>query len=334
MSSAMLAYDDIQAAAEVLQDHIVRTPLLESELLNQRLQGRVLFKAENLQRTGSFKIRGATNKILSLDAEQCGHGVVAYSSGNHAQGVAAAAASMNLPATIVIPSDAPALKIANTRAYGAQLELYDRYEQNREQIAEDIAEREGRVIVKPYDDEKIIAGQGTVGLEIIEQLAERAIEADAVLCPCGGGGLIAGLSTAIKTHLPDLQIYAVEPQNFDDTKRSLLSGKRETNQADARSICDAIVTPTPGEITFEINNRLLSGGLDVSDEAVKQAIMTAYNYLKLVVEPGAAVGLAAILSGEYSLGGKTVVVVLSGGNMDIETLMDYRMVTNSSLLVG
>ncbi|MCP4494029.1 MAG: threonine/serine dehydratase [Gammaproteobacteria bacterium] len=330
----MLAYDDIQAAAVVLRDHIVRTPLLESELLNQQLKGRVLFKAENLQRTGSFKIRGATNKILSLDEKQRSSGVVAYSSGNHAQGVAAAAARMNIPATIVIPKDAPALKIANTRAYGAQLELYDRYQQNREQITEDIAECEGRAIVKPYDDEKIIAGQGTVGLEIVEQLAEKAIVVDTVLCPCGGGGLIAGLSTAIKAHLPDSQIYAVEPQYFDDTKRSLLSGKRETNQAEARSICDAIVTPTPGEITFEINSRLLSGGYAVSEDAVKQAIVTAYNYLKLVVEPGAAVGLAAILSGEYQLEGKTTVVVLSGGNMDIETLMDYRMVTNSSLLVG
>ncbi len=319
----MLAYDDIQAAAAVLKNHIIRTPLLESELLNQQLQGRVLFKAENLQRTGSFKIRGATNKILSLAEKQRSSGVVAYSSGNHAQGVAAAAASMNIPATIVIPSDAPALKIANTKAYGARVELYDRYQQNREQIAEDIADREGRAIVRPYDDEKIIAGQGTIGLEIAEQLSERSVKVDAVLCPCGGGGLIAGVSTAIKANLPEVQAYAVEPQYFDDTRRSLLSGKRETNRADARSICDAIVTPTPGKITFEINNRLLSGGYAVSEDAVKQAIVTAYNYLKLVIEPGAAVGLAAILSGEYQLDGKTAVVVLSGGNMDFEMLKDF-----------
>ena len=188
-------------------------------------------------------------------------------------------------------------------------------------IAADIAEREGRVIIPPYDDAEIIAGQGTIGLEIIEQLAEKSLSIDGVLCPCGGGGLISGLATAMTFHKPDLPIYSVEPEDFDDTRRSLEAGERLENSPDARSICDAIVTPTPGEITFEINRKLLAGGLSVSDEAVANAVIEAYRLLKLVVEPGAAVGLAALMSGVYKLDGKTVVVVLSGGNIDIDTLV-------------
>ena len=317
----MLQIDDITKAAALLQPHIVRTPLLESDLLNEKLGGRVLFKAENLQRTGSFKIRGASNKILNLSPQQCAQGVVAYSSGNHAQGVAAAAASIGISATIVIPEDAPALKIANTRAYGANVVLYDRYQQNREAIAAEIAAQENRVIIPPYDDAAIIAGQGTVGLEIAQQLDEKSIDIDAVLCPCGGGGLIAGVSTALKDCQPDISIYAVEPESFDDTKRSLEANQRLQNHADARSICDSIVTPMPGEITFEINRKLLSGGLAVGDEAVAKAVIEIYTSLKLVVEPGAVVGLAAIMSNVYKLDGKTVVVILSGGNIDIDTLV-------------
>ena len=318
----MIDIKDIQNAAVKLKRHIVKTPLLESELLNERLGGRVIFKAECLQKTGSFKIRGASNKILNLSDQQRSQGVVAYSSGNHAQGVAAAAQSLNISATIVIPRDAPKLKIANTRACGGNVVLYDRYEQNREAIAADIAEREGRIIIPPYDDEEIIAGQGSIGLEILEQLAEKSIEIDAVLCPCGGGGLISGLATALAASKPDLPIYAVEPEGFDDTKRSLEAGERCSNAGDARSICDAIVTPTPGEITFEINRKLLASGLAVSDESAAKAVIEAYTSLKLVVEPGAAVGLAAIMSGVYPLDGKTVVVILSGGNIEIETLVE------------
>ena len=319
----MLDVNVIKSAAELLRPHIVRTPLLESELFNERLGGRVLFKCENLQRTGSFKIRGASNKILNLTSQQCKQGVVAYSSGNHAQGVAAAAASVGTSATIVIPEDAPALKIANTKAYGANVVLYDRYRQSREAIAADIAKKESRIIIPPYDDPAIIAGQGTVGLEILEQLEEKALDIDAVLCPCGGGGLIAGVSSALKAKLPDLSIYSVEPDGFDDTKRSLESGKRETNLTSSISICDAIVTPTPGELTFKINQKLLKSGLVVSDEAAMQAVVEAYKWLKLVIEPGAAVGLAAILSGTFRLDGKSVVVIFSGGNIDLATLVDY-----------
>ncbi len=319
----MLHIDQIIKAATTLRPHIVRTPLLESDLLNEQLGGRVLFKTENLQRTGSFKIRGASNKILNLTPQQRDQGVVAYSSGNHAQGVAAAAARVGISATIVIPEDAPALKIANTKAYGANVVLYDRYQQSREEIAADIAQRQSRVIIPPYDDADIIAGQGTVGLEIAEQLDEKSIVIDALLCPCGGGGLVAGVSSVLKARIPDVSIYSVEPEGFDDTKRSLDSGQRKSNTPGVSSICDAIVTPTPGELTFEINRKLLKGGLVVSDEAVMQAVVEAYTRLKLVVEPGAAVGLAAILSGAYQLEGKTVAVVLSGGNIDLATLVDY-----------
>ncbi len=317
----MVELNDIIKAAVLLNPHVVRTPLLENSLLNQQLGGRVLFKAECLQRTGSFKIRGASNKMLGLNAEQLKRGVVAYSSGNHAQGVAAAAQSLNASATIVIPRDAPALKIANTRAYGANVVLYDRYKESRESIAAEIAEREGRVVVPPYDDEAIIAGQGTVGLEIIDQLGNQSIKADALLCPCGGGGLISGVASAINSKMPDVSVFAVEPLGFDDTKQSLELGKRVENKPDARSICDAIVTPMPGEITFEINRRLLSGGFVVDDQAVLQAMKTAFTYLKLAVEPGAAVGLAALLSDAYPLQGKTVVVILSGGNIELDTLL-------------
>lgn len=317
----MVELSNIIKAAALLSPHVVRTPLLENSLLNQKLAGRVLFKAECLQRTGSFKIRGASNKMLGLDERQLSQGVVAYSSGNHAQGVAAAAQSLKISATIVIPEDAPALKIANTRSYGANVILYDRYNESREAIAADIAEREGRIIIPPYDDEAIIAGQGTVGLEIIEQLDENSIRADAILCPCGGGGLISGVATVIKTKSPEVSIYSVEPLDFDDTRRSLETGERIQNKPEARSICDAIVTPTPGEITFDINRRLLNGGVAVDDQSVKQAMKTAFTYLKLVVEPGAAVGLAALLSGAYSINGQTVVVILSGGNIELEALL-------------
>ncbi|MFT5220476.1 MAG: threonine dehydratase [Planctomycetota bacterium] len=311
----------IKLAQQRLQGLVNLTPIIESEELNQRYGGRILFKAECLQRTGSFKIRGASNKLLSLSAENLRNGVVAYSSGNHAQGVAAAAQAMGVPATIVIPRDAPALKIANTRAFGAEVVLYERNSESREQIAADIASQKSAAIVPPYDDEDVIAGQGTVGLEILDQLG---FSPDAVLCPCGGGGLVSGLATALKGSDDSIDVFAVEPENFDDTCRSLELGQRVANAAGVSSICDAIVTPTPGEITFEINRRLLSGGIKVSDDMVRQAVIEAYTRLKLVVEPGAAVGLAALCGGQYQLQGKTIVIVLSGGNMDIDTLIQIR----------
>ena len=324
MKEQTVTIADIQRASERIKSYVVRTPLLESELLNEQLNGRVLFKPECLQRTGSFKIRGALNKLSSLTSEQRQRGVIAYSSGNHAQGVATAAKIFNISAKIVMPSDAPTLKIANTRAYGAATILYDRYNEDRVQIAEDIAKEEGLTVIRPYDDVSIIAGQGVVGLEIVEQVAALEVQPDAILCPCGGGGLISGLATAVKASLPKVQVYAVEPAGFEDTQRSLIAGERLSNAPEARSICDAIVTECPGQITFAINRVLLSGGLVVSEADVIRALAEAFIRLKLVVEPGGVVGLAALLAGHYDLKGKTAVVVLSGGNIDLQSFIDFQ----------
>lgn len=317
----MISLKQIQQAQARLAGRIVTTPILESEWINQRFGGRVLFKCECLQKTGSFKIRGATNMLLGLDPGQLKNGVVAYSSGNHAQGVAAAAASLGVEATIVIPRDAPAMKLANTRAYGAVVVLYERDSESREEIAAEIAAQKNAVIIPPYDDEAIIAGQASVGMEILQQLD---CVPDAVLCPCGGGGLVAGVSSAIKLQHPGVDIFAVEPAGFDDTRRSLEAGQHVANQPGARTICDAIVTPTPGQLTFAINRELLRGGLVVDDDAVREAMVTAFTRLKLVVEPGAAVGLAALISGAYKLEGRTLVVILSGGNVDLASLLQYQ----------
>jgi threonine dehydratase len=320
----MIDISDIEQAAQRLTQKVVCTPLIEFDLLNTQLDGRVLFKTECLQTTGSFKIRGATNKLLSLSERERRRGVVAYSSGNHAQGVAAAAMLMGIKARIVMPRDAPEIKLANTRSYGASVVLYERNTESREQIANAIASDDGLSLIPPYDDEMVIAGQGTVGLEILQQLQQQAISVDALLCPCGGGGLIAGVSTAVKSRRPDIEIFAVEPTDFDDTRRSLIADERLANAPGVSSICDAIVTPTPGELTFEINRKLLSGGIAVSDAAVAEAVMYAFTRLKLVVEPGGAVGLAALLCGAFPLKGKTVVVILSGGNMDLNNLVDFQ----------
>lgn len=321
MNQESFNINNIREAANRLAGKIVHTPLLESPLLNEQLGGRALFKPECLQKTGAFKYRGALNKLSTLNAEQRRNGIVAFSSGNHAQGVAAAARSMGINAKIIIPKDAPALKIANTRAYGAEVVLYDRYKESREDIGREMAEREGRALVKPYDDHEIMAGQGTAGLEIADSLQEMGVQADALLCPCGGGGLIAGVSTAIKALSPQTEIYSVEPKGFEDTQRSLISGQREINETQGGSICDSIVTPQPGELTFAVNRHTLSGGLVVSDTMVMEAMQQAFNHLKLVVEPGGVVGLAALLAGEYDVRDKTVVVLLSGGNVDLATFL-------------
>ncbi len=317
------SFEHIRKAAAKLNGQVVYTPLLESSLLNDQLGGRVLFKPECLQYTGAFKYRGALYKILMLTKQQRAKGVVAYSSGNHAQGVAAAARAAGINAKIIIPQDAPTLKIQNTRDYGAEVILYDRYTESREQMGRQIAEQEGRILIPPYDDHAIIAGQGTVGLEIAESLTAMEIAADAVLVPCGGGGLIAGVSTAIKALSPATRIFAVEPVGFDDTRRSLLSGQREINTTQGGSLCDAIVTPQPGILTFAVNQQTLAGALVVEESAVLSAMQLAFSRLKLVVEPGGVVGLAALLSGAYAVEGKTVVVVLSGGNVDAVT---FRLV--------
>lgn len=310
---------DIRVAAGRLAGVAVRTPLLESPLLNERLGGRLLVKAEPLQRTGSFKFRGAFNRVSLIPEADRARGVVALSSGNHAQGVAAAAAMLGLPATVVMPADAPAIKRANAEALGATVIAYDRCSEDREAIAAEFADRTGATVVKPYDDPGIIAGQGTVGLEIAQQAAELGVRPDAVLVCCGGGGLVSGTALALSEAAPGVPVWCVEPAAFDDTRRSLAAGRRLGNADGATSICDALLSPTPGELTFELNRRLLAGGLAVSDDEVRAAMRTVFEALKLVVEPGGAVAIAAALSGKIPIAGRTTVAVASGGNVDPET---------------
>ena len=307
---------DIEAAARRLAGVAVRTPLLEAPSLNRQLGARLLVKAEVLQRTGSFKFRGAYNRISQLGPAELKRGVVAFSSGNHAQGVAHAAALCGCPAVIVMPANAPAIKIGNTRNYGAEVVLYDRDREDREAIGRRIAAERGAILVPPYDDLDIIAGQGTVGLELAAQCAEAGVVPDALLVPASGGGLLAGSSTAVKAKYSAIKIYVTEPAGFDDHGRSLISGQRERNAPGRYSFCDALLSQSPGELTFAINKRTLTGGLSVTDAEVEAAIVAAFLHFKLVVEPGGAVGLAAVLAGKLDCRGKVVAVVASGGNVD------------------
>jgi threonine dehydratase len=312
----------VEAAAGRLAGQAVETPLLESEDLNAHAGARVFIKAETLQRTGSFKFRGAFNKISQLPRGATG-GVVAFSSGNHAQGVAAAAQLCGLPAAIVMPADAPAIKVANTRGYGAEVIFYDRYgSEDRQQIAGRLAAERGAALVKPFDDPDIIAGQGTIGLEIARQSKSKGAMPEIVLAPCGGGGMIAGCATALTALVPGVTIYAVEPAEFDDTARSLAAHRRLSNPPGRTTICDALMGPTPGELTFAVNDHLLAGGLAVTDREVQAAMAYAFRVLKLVVEPGGAVALAAILSRKIDLNGRTTAIVCSGGNVDPATFRD------------
>lgn len=315
-------YRDIVDAAERLRGIAVRTPLLDCPVALTRGRGRVLIKAEVLQRTGSFKFRGAYNFISQLDIETRKRGIVAFSSGNHAQAVAAVAAMFDTSATIVMPSDAPRLKIEATCGYGADIVLYDRRTESREAIAAALVEDRGATMVPPYNHRMTIAGQGTVGLEIMEDLVQRNLQPDIVLVPCSGGGLVAGTATAIKHGAPDTAIYTVEPAGYDDTARSLQSGQLEHTDCLTPSICDALLVPTPGDITFSINRQLLTGGLVVNDAMARAAMAAAFRHLKLVVEPGGAVALAAVLNDLIDISEKTVVVVCSGGNVDPDTFSE------------
>jgi threonine dehydratase len=310
--------EDVRAAAARLRGLIVDTRLVESPALNDKFGGRILFKPEILQRTGSFKFRGAYNKISSIPAEDRSRGVVAFSSGNHAQGVAASAAMFGIEAVIAMPYDAPAVKVENVRGMGAEVVLYDRFGEDRMTVVKPYRER-GMVLVPPFDDPAIIAGQGTIGLELVAEVQSLGLHLDAVIIPCGGGGLSSGISLAVKAASPDTEIWVAEPEHFDDTRRSLASGARVSNEAGHTSICDAILTPEPGALTFEINRKTLRGGIAVSDEATAAAMRDAARYLKLVVEPGGAVAFAALGVGEIDLAGKCVAVVLSGGNADLGT---------------
>ena len=307
---------DIEAAAARLAGVAVSTPLLEAPLLNKQLGFRLLVKAEPLQLTGSFKFRGAYNAIAQLDDAARAAGVIAYSSGNHAQGVAAAAALLDVPATIVMPADAPRIKIDNTRAWGADVVLYDRASEDREAIGARLARVSGATLVRPYDEPRVIAGQATIGLELLQQAADGGVPPAAVVIPCGGGGLTSGIAFALSDAWPETQVYTAEPAGFDDTALSLAAGYRIAAPPGGSSICDALLAPMPGELTFPILKGLGVRGLTVSEDSVRRAMAEAFRHFKLVVEPGGAAALAAVLDGNTDWGDAPVVCVCSGGNVD------------------
>jgi threonine dehydratase len=311
------SFEGVRDAARQIAGHAVRTPLIESPALNERLGGRLLMKAENLQVAGAFKFRGAWNRISRLSADELARGVVAYSSGNHAQAVAAAARRMGTHAIIVMPADSPKVKVEGVIAFGGEVRMYDRYTESREAIGEEIAATKGSVLVRPFDDPFIIEGQGTTGLEIVEQARDQGVaRIDQLLCGASGGGLIAGINLSMAALSPDTPVIGVEPQAYNDTLLSLAAGERLTHAPVAHpSICDALMTDRPGELTFPINRRL-ERVVTVSDAEVAEALAFAFRTLKQVVEPGGTVSLAALLSGKVEAAGKTTVLVLSGGNVD------------------
>jgi threonine dehydratase len=315
---------DIEAAAERISQVAIRTPLLRSPDLDEMLGGQVLLKPECLQLTGSFKIRGAYNLMSQLSDAEAASGVVAWSSGNHAQGVAAAGGLLGIKTAIVMPQDAPQAKIQNTQRLGGETILYDRYTGDREVIARELAAERHSALVPSYDHIDIIAGQGTVGLEIMQQSAEMGLVPDQVLISCGGGGLSSGSAVAIKSLSSDAIIHTVEPVEFDDTIRSLTSGQRQTNPPEARSICDALLSPSPGKLPFEIMLELMGEGLAVTDDEVRDAMRFGFANLKLVIEPGGAAALAALLAGKVETRNRVTVVVISGGNVDARMFAEIQ----------
>jgi threonine dehydratase len=315
-------FADILAARARIAGEAVRTPLLWSPVLSERLSARVYLKPESLQRTGSFKFRGAYNAISALDPAARKKGVVAVSSGNHAQGVAEAARLFGAPATIVMPSDAPTPKRMRTERSGARVVAYDRATEDRDAVVKRVVAEVGGSFIHPFNDPNVIAGQGTTGLEIIEDCGSLGIAPEIVVVPCSGGGLTAGIALAVTERFPSARIYTAEPEGFDDYSRSLKSGKPERNARTYGSICDALLVPDPGPIGFEINKKRLAGGLVASDPETLIAVGYAFDELRLVVEPGGAVGLAALLAGRLDVAGKTVVIVLSGGNLGDDMLAD------------
>jgi threonine dehydratase len=310
------SFADVIAAQARIAPHAVRTPLVESWQLNAITGGRVFLKLEILQRTGSFKFRGACNRLAMIPQSERAKGVVAFSSGNHAQGVAAAARVFGMPALIVMPSDAPRPKIEGTRAFGAEIVSYDRVRDDREAIAAKICAERGAVLVKPFDQAEIIAGQGTIGLEIAEDAARFGVSPDAVLSPCSGGGLVSGIALALAGAGSAAKVHSVEPENFDGMKRSLEAGKRVQAPGGKLSIADALMAPIPGAIVFDVARTLLAPGFAVSDAELQRAVAFAAEILKLLVEPGGAAALAALLAGRIDARGKSVVLVLSGGNVE------------------
>ena len=315
-------FDDVIAAAARIAPYAVRTPLVESWQLNAVTGGRVFLKLELLQRTGSFKFRGACNRLAMIAHQQRANGVVAFSSGNHAQGVAAAAALFGMPALIVMPSDAPRPKIEGTRAFGAEIVAYDRVREDREAIAAEICAKRGAVLVKPFDDAGIIAGQGTAGLEIAKAASHLDVALDEVLVPCSGGGLVSGIALALAGSGSAAKVHSVEPENFDGMKRSLEAGRRVQAPGGKLSMADALMAPIPGAIVFEVAKDLLAPGFAVSDAELERAMVFAAEKLKLLVEPGGAAGLAALLAGKIDARDKIVAVVLSGGNAEFSAVAD------------
>ena len=308
--------DMIEAAAKRIDGKARRTPLLSSPFLDEIAGRRVLVKPECQQHTGSFKFRGAWSALSALDPDIRAKGVIAFSSGNHAQGVALAARKHGTTAVIVMPSDAPQLKINNTKALGAEVILYDRATEDRDEIGERLAGERGLTLIKPFDEPLVVAGQGSVGLEIAAQAAKLGVTQAEVLVPCGGGGLTSGVALALEAKAPDMRVHPVEPEGFDDVSRSLISGKIERNPSMSGSICDAIITPSPGVVPFPILHRLCGAGIVVSDDDCLRAMAEAFMRLKIVIEPGGASALAAALFHGDTLQSDTVVVVASGGNVD------------------
>ena len=309
------SFAGVQDAARQIAGHAVRTPLIESPALNERLGGRVLIKAETLQVIGAFKFRGAYNRISRLTDAEKARGVVAYSSGNHAQAVAAAARAVGTTAIIVMPADSPRVKVEGVIAYGGEVRTYDRYTESREAIGEEIASTRGSVLVRPFDDPFVIEGQGTTGLEIVEDARARGLELNQLVCGTSGGGLIAGINLTMAALSPDTAVIGVEPEAYNDTVLSLAAGERLTHAPAKPTICDALMTDRPGELTFPINRRLTCVET-VSDAEVAEAVRFAFRTLKLVVEPGGAVSLAALLTGKVRTKDQTTAIVLSGGNVD------------------
>ncbi|MCX7384564.1 MAG: threonine/serine dehydratase [Alphaproteobacteria bacterium] len=309
-------HQDVLDARARITPHIVRTPMMRHRLLDDLTGGTILVKPEPLQRTGSFKLRGATNAILKLNDAQRRAGVVTHSSGNHGQATACAAASVGARATVFMPADAPRIKMESTRRWGAEIIHYDRVSDDREALTRAHSERTGAVMVPPFDHADVIAGQGTLALELAEDAKAAGLTMDALLVCTGGGGLVAGCALGIEGASPGTLVYAVEPEGWDDTARSLVSGSRLGNAPGGSMLCDALLSKMPGKLTFEVNQHRLAGGLAVSDAEVLAAIAFAFSHLKLVVEPGGAVCLAALLAGKFNARGKVVGIVVSGGNVD------------------
>jgi threonine dehydratase len=307
---------DVADAARLIAPVARRTPLITSPELDALTGARVFLKAEPLQRTGSFKFRGAYNRLARLNAAERQAGVVAMSSGNHAQGVATAAQLLGMPALIVMPKDSPVLKRERTAAAGAEIVLFDREKDDRVAMAQRIAAERGATLVPPFDDFFIMAGQGTVGREIVEDLSALGLKPDAVIVPVSGGGLLAGVALAVHEAAPGARIYAAEPDGFDDHARSLVAGERVANDRLSGSLCDGLLAPMPGELTFAVNRSRVAGGLVASEEEVRRAVAFAFRELKLVVEPSGAVPLAALLAGRLDVRDQVVALVLSGGNVD------------------